>query len=132
MRCLNVSFTHHKFPYRLEHGKGTLDLKNDLLKVNLTAYGGSQPVRLAAEVAHPFPVPTGWFEAKGDDLQLDEALLAALPEKPREVVRSLDPRGTVNFYVRMWRDRPDEPMHQHLLVAAGPIVRSATASSPTR
>ena len=23
VRCLNVSFTHHKFPYRLEHGKGT-------------------------------------------------------------------------------------------------------------
>ena len=33
VRCLNVSFTHHKFPYRLEHGKGTLDLKDDRLKV---------------------------------------------------------------------------------------------------
>jgi len=32
------------------------------------------------------------------------------------VVRSLDPRGTVNFYMRMWRDRPDEPLHRHLLV----------------
>ena len=45
VRCLNVSFTHHKFPYRLEHGTGTLDLKDDRLKVNLTAYSGSQPVR---------------------------------------------------------------------------------------
>ncbi len=116
VRCLNVSFTHHKFPYRLDHGTGTLELKDDLLKVNLTAYSGSQPVRLAAEVAHPLSGPTGWFEAKGDDIQLDEALLAALPEKPQEVVRSLDPRGRVNFYLRMWRDRPGEPMHQHLLL----------------
>ena len=116
VRCLNVSFTHHKFPYRLDHGTGTLDLKNEVLKVNLQAYGGGQPVRLTAEVAHLFSGPTGWFEARGDDVQLDEALVAALPEKPREVVRSLDPRGKVNFYVRMWRDRPDEPMHQHLLV----------------
>ena len=97
VQCLNVSFTHHKFPYRLDHGQGTLELKDDLLKVNLTAYGGSQPVRLAAEVAHPLSGPTGWFEAKGDDIQLDEALIAALPEKPREVVRSLDPRGTVEL-----------------------------------
>ncbi len=118
VRCLNVSFTHHKFPYRMEHGKGTLDLKDDRLKAVVTAYGGSQPVRLTAEVAHPFSNPTGWFEAKGDDIQLDEPLLAALPEKPREVVRSLDPRGTVNVYLRMWRDKPGEPMHQHLLLAA--------------
>ena len=118
VRCLNVSLTHHKFPYRLEHGKGTLDLKDDKLQVNLTAYSGSQPVRLAAEATHPFSAPTGWFEAKGDDIQLDESLLAALPEKPSEVVRALDPRGTVNFYLRMWCERPDEPMHQHLLLAA--------------
>ncbi|MBU4273370.1 MAG: AsmA-like C-terminal domain-containing protein [Planctomycetes bacterium] len=116
-RYLNVSLTHHKFPYRLEHGKGTVELKDDVLKANLTAYSGSQPVRLTAEMAHPFSDPTGWFEAKGDNIQLDEALIAALPEKPRKVVRSLDPRGTVNFYARMWRRRPDEPMHKHFLVS---------------
>ncbi len=116
-RYLNVSLTHHKFPYRLEHGKGTVELKDDVLKVNLTAYSGSQPVRLTAEMAHPFSDPTGWFEAKGDNIQLDEALFAALPEKSRKVVRSLDPQGTVNFYARMWRHRPDEPMHKHLLVS---------------
>ena len=117
VRCQKVSFTHHKFPYRLEHGKGTLDLKDDLLKLNLSAYSGSQPVRLAAEVAHPFSGPVGWFEAKGDEIPLDEALLAALPEKPREVVRTLDPRGTVSFYARLWRDQPDGPLHEHLQVA---------------
>ncbi len=116
-RYLNVSLTHHKFPYRLEHGKGIVELKDDVLKVNLTAYSGSQPVRLAAEMTHPFSNPTGWFEAKGDNIQLDEALFAALPEKSRKVVRSLDPRGTVNFYARMWRRRPDEPMHKHFLVS---------------
>ncbi len=103
-QCLNVSFTHHKFPYRLEHGKGTLSLKDDQLLLNLTAYSGTQPVRLAAEVAHPFSDATGWFKAEGDAIQLDESLLKALPAKPQEVVRSLDPHGAVNFYVRMWCD----------------------------
>ncbi len=118
VQCLNVSFTHHKFPYRLEHGKGALDLKNDQLKLNITAYAGSQPVRLEAEFAHPFSGPTGWFEIKGDDIQLDEAMITALPDKPREVVRSLAPQGTLNFYTRLWRDKPDEATHQHLLLTA--------------
>ena len=116
-QCLNVSLTYYKLPYRLEHGKGTVELKNDVLTVNLTAYGGSQPVRLTVDMAHPFTGPVGRFEAKGDDIQIDEALLAALPEKSRKVVRALDPRGTVNFFLRMWRQNPAEPMHKHLLVS---------------
>ncbi len=116
VRCLDVSFTYHKFPYRLEHGKGTLELKDDVLRVNLTAVSGSQPVRLSAEVHHPNSNPFGWFEAKGDNLPLDKKLLTALPEKPRAVIRSLEPRGTANFFMRAWRDAPNTPMHSHLLV----------------
>jgi hypothetical protein len=117
VQCLNVSLTHHKFPYRLEHGKGSLELKNDSLHLNLTAYSGSQQVRLTAEAVHPFGEATGRFEAKGDDIPLDESLLAALPPKPSEVVRSLNPRGTINFYVLMEQKHPNEPMHEHLIVA---------------
>jgi hypothetical protein len=118
VRCLNVSFTHHKFPYRLDHGKGTVGLTNDRLQMNLTAYSGGEPVRLTGESVHPFSEPTGWFEAKGDGIPLDESLLAALPEKSSEVVRALQPRGTVNFYLRMWRDKPQDRLHEHLVVAA--------------
>jgi hypothetical protein len=115
--CLDVAFTHYKFPYRLEHCHGSITLKEDSLKADLTAYSGRQPVRMAAVVASPFsPNPVGWFEARVSDLQIDEALLAALPEKPQEVARSLDPRGSVGLYARMWRNRPDESMHQHLVL----------------
>ena len=116
-RCLNVSFTHHKFPYRLENGKGTLDVKDDRLRMSLTAYAGSRPVRLTAGVAHPFGDATGQIEVEGDDLQLDESLVAALKGKPLEVVRSLDPHGTLkHVYARIWREKPTEPMHHHLLL----------------
>ena len=117
LTCLDVAFTHYKFPYRLDHGRGSIVLKDDSLKIDVTAYSGRQPVHLTAAVAAPFSsAPTGWFEARGSDLQIDEALIAALPEKPQEVARSFDPRGTVGLYVRMWRGRPEEPMHQHLLL----------------
>lgn len=117
VRCLNVSFSHYKFPYRVEHGKGTVDLKDDVLKADLTAYAGSRPVRITAEAVHPLSEPTGWFEARGDDLPIDESLVGALPEKPRDVVRSLDAAGFLGFYLRMWRDRADQPMHQHLVLS---------------
>ena len=103
VRCLNVSFKYHKFLYQLDHGRGTVELKGDLLKMNLTAYGGTQQVRLAAELAHPFTGWTGRFEAKGEDFPLDETLFQALPAKPQEVVRSLNPHGSVNFDLTMWR-----------------------------
>jgi len=118
LHCLNVSFTHYKFPYRVDHGKGSLELKNDRLTLNITAYSGSQPVRMTAEVTRPLNGPVGWFEAKGDDIQIDQTLIQALSEKTREVVQSLDPRGTGNFYYRCWRDDSNQPMHQHLLINA--------------
>lgn len=114
LQCINVSFAFEKFPYRLEHGSGTLDLKQDRLTVNLTAYSNSQPVRISAEVQQPLSASWGWAEVKGDNIQLDEKLLSALPPKSREVVRSLDPRGTVNFYFRSWRDHPDQKLQQRL------------------
>ena len=88
VRCRRVSFAHSQLPYRLEQGQGTLDLRDDVLKVRLTAYSGSQPVSLSAEVVHPDSAPVGWFEAKADGIQVDEALMAALPAKLQEVVRA--------------------------------------------
>ncbi|NUQ65678.1 MAG: hypothetical protein HUU20_24675, partial [Pirellulales bacterium] len=116
VRCINVSFAYEKFPYRVEHASGTLELKSDVLAVNLTAYSGSQPVRLSAEVRQPLSAPYGWVEARGDNIQLDEKLFSALPAKQRNVLRSLDPRGTVNFYFRSWRDEPEQPLRRRLLV----------------
>jgi hypothetical protein len=115
-RWSNASLTYHKFPYRLEHGKGTVELNDSLLKMNVIAYSGSQPVRLAAEARDPFGRPFGWFEAKGDDIQLDEALIAALPDQTRKLARAFDPRGKVNVYFRLWREQPEQPLHKHLWV----------------
>lgn len=114
IRCLDVSFTHYKFPYRVDHGKGSLELKDDLLALSITAMSGDQPVRMTAEVARPLNGPIGWFEAKGDNIQIDQALIQALPEKSREVAQSLDPHGTINFYYYCARKVADQPMHQHL------------------
>jgi hypothetical protein len=117
IRCLDVSFTYHKFPYRLEHGTGTLDLAGDILRVNMIAHSGGRPIRLAAEVHHPTGPSCGWFSARGENLPLDDKLLDALDDRSRNVVRSLNPQGTIDFSVRTWRDKPGGPPRRHVLVA---------------
>ncbi len=118
VRCLNVSFTHYKFPYRLEHGTGTITLADDVLQANLTAASGNQLVHVDARWQHPLAVPVGGMEVKGDDLPLDAKLLAALPERSRAVARALDLRGTISFRYNLWRQSPEENVHQHLDVRA--------------
>jgi hypothetical protein len=114
--CQNVSFTYREFPYRLEYGKGTLSLKNDLLRLALSAQSAGREVRLSGEVQHPLDASTGWMEIKGADLPLDEKLLAALHERHRSVVRTLHPQGTCDFQIKLWRARPDEIVHKQLAV----------------
>lgn len=116
VRCLNVSFTHHKFPYRLDEGRGSITLKDNALDLNLTAASGSQEVRIDARVDHLVPEGKGWCEIRADDIQFDDKLLAALPEKAREVVQSLHPRGSMAVYARYWRDADGQPLHRHVVI----------------
>ncbi len=118
VRCRNVSFARREFPYRLEQGQGTLELKDDVLRLRLTAYSGSRPVSLSAEVSHPDSAPVGWFEAKADEIPVDERLMAALPPQPQAVVRSLDVHGNISVYARLGRERPEEPIHQHYVIVS--------------
>ncbi len=119
VRCQDASFTYHKFPFRLEHVRGTLELKDDVLTANLTGYSESQSIRLAAEIQDPLGAPCGWITAKGERLPLDKKLLDAVPEKAQAAIRSLEPRGTIDFSAKVWRDRPDEPWHRWLAAELG-------------
>ncbi|HTU25485.1 MAG TPA: AsmA-like C-terminal region-containing protein [Pirellulales bacterium] len=118
INCLNVSFLCDKFPYRLDRATGHLRFNDQKLTAELTAYSGARPIRLNADVAHPGPNFTGWIEARGDNIPLDEKLLAALNDINRPVLRSLNPQGSFNFFMRSWRDDPTRPeLHQHLRVS---------------
>ncbi|HYW78845.1 MAG TPA: hypothetical protein VE890_04675 [Thermoguttaceae bacterium] len=114
VECLDVSFTHNEYPYPLDHGTGTVTLKNDVLKVHLDAYSGNQLVDVDAEYYHPLDAPVGWFEAKGEGLPIDEKMLDALENKPQSqaFVRSLHPTGTIDLFARLQRNEPNGPVQK--------------------
>jgi len=115
--CKDVAFVYHKFPYPLDHGRGRLMLDGDVLSINLVAQSGNRPIEFSGQVRQPLVAPYGWFEAKGQNLPIDERLRAALlNEKTQNVFRSLAPSGWCDFWFRASRDRPTDKFSRQIVL----------------
>jgi hypothetical protein len=120
--CTNVSFTHYRFPYRVEHGRGRITLKDNLMNIALDAAAGSRPVRIDAEVLNPGPDAVGYLVAQTKSLPLDERFFSALAEPTRSIVKSFSPQGTINGFLRVSRDRPDTPWENRTVIDLNQIA----------
>ncbi len=114
IECLDVSFLYAKFPYRLDHGQGRLELRNDTLWIHLTAFSEDQPVRIAAEILHPLSQPTGWVEIQAQSLPMDQKFFDALRDPTRRLLAPLHPQGNLAVVYRWQRDRPQEQGHRQI------------------
>ncbi|HEY2883228.1 MAG TPA: hypothetical protein VGJ15_12360, partial [Pirellulales bacterium] len=127
VKCLNVAFRYKRFPYRMEHGEGKIELAYDpqaqqnRMTIGLTAYAGSRPVQIDGVFYNPGPEFTGGVTLSGNGMPFDQNLYRAISEtQPRasEVVQSLHLGGTFNFWVNCVRKDPHSPtMDQDLKVA---------------
>jgi AsmA-like C-terminal region len=132
--CRGMSLTDiEKFPYRLQQTTGQVEYEPagtngpGKLRLNLSGLAAGQPVRIDAELAplagcaagnvdaalqqksSTAPHALGFLELSGSQIPLDEQLLAALPPKAEQLVRSLRPQGAVDFRFRAeWND-PAQP-----------------------
>jgi hypothetical protein len=118
IQCQNVSFAHFKFPYRLEHGNGLLELKDDRLQINLATFSDNQLVHIVGEVRNLTGEPTGSLRVKGDGLPIDEKLLKAMPAPAQSLARSMDLKGIIGFEFVIFREIAEGPIHQHLQLQA--------------
>jgi len=128
VRCRDVSFSYYLFPYRLEHCQGTITLHGNLMKVlGLRAFSGARELRIDGEFLNPGDDFVGQAQIGGNDLRINERLLAALPDECQETVRSLNPSGAFNFGLRVWRTaQPQAPVEMSLWAAlSGCSVRYA-------
>lgn len=110
----NLSFEAEKFPYRVTDGSGTIGfsprVENQpaLLNIDLVATGGRQPLRISGQIFDPRPGALGWIEITGSNVEIEGSMIAALPEKVRQVISSLHPEGRFNLRWRMDRTLPGQ------------------------
>ncbi len=118
IQCRDVSFAHHRFPYRLEHGNGLLELKDDRLHMDLSTRSENQAVRIVGDIRNPTSGPTGWLRVSSEELPIDEKLLKALPPPVQSLARSMDLKGNIAIEFELAREIVKGPLHQHLKLRA--------------
>ena len=115
VRCLDLSFTHHKFPYRLEHGTGTVSLQDDVMQAHLTAYGGNQPVRIDARCSIRCRRPSDGSRSREKTCRWTRSCSPPCPSGPGAVARAAGPpRRRSASSTTSGGNRREEPFHQHL------------------
>ena len=116
--CKSASFSYHKFPYRLERATGRLELTDGVLKLDLKAYTEGEEVRIFGQFRNPGPEAVGHVNISGNNIRLDEKLFLALSDGGRRIVRSLNPRGTMNVSFDLWHGGESPPrVHKKLTLS---------------
>lgn len=107
--CHDVSFTYHRFPYRLEHGKGDVSIKDDVVHIDLEASAGGQTMYIRGAIAQPTKYPTGSLTVTCEQpIPIDNKLLSAIvdPPKTQRLIRSFHPSGSVSVVGTFTFDGP--------------------------
>ncbi len=108
----NLEFESEKFPYRVSDGSGTLSYTPStatqpaVVGIDLVGYGGGEPLQFSGQVFDPQPGALGWVEITGANVEIEDRMIAALPEKVRRVISSLHPEGRFNVGWRIDRTLP--------------------------
>lgn len=123
VRCRNVSLTHYRFPYRLDRTVGTVLLEGKTLSIHLTGQAGGHPVQVQGtfRMVPPSPAtnePGGMFgvlEVRGEGMRIDDSLLAAMPPRSADIIRTLRASGTFDFVFRHDRSPTTPGRHANSL-----------------
>ena len=116
IECISLGFTHYKFPYRMEHTRGMIELQNDQLYLQLSAQAGDQPVEIVGRIDNPGPLGVGEVFLKANNVPLDQKLIRATPEKIQQVIKSFSPQGTVNVFFHSKRETPEDSWFPHCVI----------------
>ena len=117
--CHDLTVLHRQFPYPVTGCQGTLRFREQTLNFDLAGSAGGTPISIKGSLRQPGPQATGWWEIKTSRWkQIDDALVAALPDAARRFVQRLRLRGQLGFWARFEREAPAVgPTLPHLIVA---------------
>jgi len=109
-----LAFESDKLSYRVSDGTGTIRYTSQnegrpaVIDVDLVAYGAGQPINFKGQVFDPLADKLGWMEVTGTDLEIDQRIISAMPEKTRDVIESLRPEGKFHLHWRIDRTQQDQ------------------------
>ncbi len=110
--CRDVSFAYHRFPLRLQQGKGVIRLVGHRVVVReFAAVAGGQVISFSAEFQNLGPQATGWLDLRSSGpIPLDHKLIEAMNPVGQKIVRSLQPTGGITLTSgRVEKASPDAP-----------------------
>ncbi|MCA9231717.1 MAG: hypothetical protein KDA57_13780 [Planctomycetales bacterium] len=105
----DLAFESDKFRYRLNNGSGSLRYQPgeaDLparIDIDLVGHSGGQPLKIVGQVFDPQPGARGWVEISGQNIEIQQRMIEAMPEKTRQVIESMHPTGRFQVNWRLER-----------------------------
>jgi len=114
LRGRELVFESDKFRYRLNNGSGTLrytprEAKRPAqLDLDLVGEGGGQLLKIVGQVFDPRPGAAGWVEITGQNVDIENRMIDALPEKTRKVIQSMHPVGKFHVRWKLVREQPGQ------------------------
>ena len=117
---VDASFEYEKFPYRLEHCVGRLELKDECCDIDIQSLEGDHVFRIAGQIRNPGQNYTGFVEVTLDgQVPLDAKVMRALSAQPKSaaVVQSFHAMGQIGIKARLGRETAaDEKSQQDFRV----------------
>ena len=102
--CKDVSAKYRHFAYQLDHLRGQLELKKNLLTVDVhTLSVGGRPLRLKGSIQNPGVEAIVALELWAESVPIEESLLQAFKPEVQKVVAQFDPKGTVRAHAKVSR-----------------------------
>lgn len=111
IRAVDVSAAFAKFPYRIDHLRGTVEheldpsRQLDMRRLDLVGEADGRPVHVKGEIHNlaPGAAPAFHVDIWGEGIVITDRLIAALPPRYQEMARSFHPTGVGDFVARLRR-----------------------------
>jgi hypothetical protein len=107
LRPEDVAIRFVKFPYPVEHLTGALDydIARHHVRVDLSGRAAEQPVIIKGTWHGEGSDAVAGFDIQGNDIPIDETLLAALPEVQQKLARSFGAVGKADIQAMIRHDK---------------------------
>ncbi len=102
--CQDVAVNYRHFPYPVDHLRGTLQFRRNILSVDLQTLSiGGRPLHMTGDIRDPGPNAVVKLDITAESVPVDDKLLRALKPDVQKVVNQFKPSGLVRAHAKVGR-----------------------------